>query len=377
MDTRPKVLSIDDNVTNQKLVEDVLSSEYEVKTVMSSTSGIEALHSFKPDVILLDVDMPNLDGFRVCRMIRSEPSFALTPILFVSGYAQEHHLKGYQVGGDDYIDIPVDIHSLKNKLALNLERFKARHAQELASNDLPALDQNIQYLHEYLLTLISLPNLDALGDLILDSLGKIGLQGALYRHPDGQIHSSIGPLTDLETILLQQATQTYPMDHSARFIWGSKNLAAIIQNMPNPRNAQHLALRQILVTLFSAADRKIKQFKEESATRTASYHEVDFSRPGTPPTATELDIDSINVHGYKLEYSLELLESQSEDNLSSICQTLQALVNQSTEPHEHRKLSKLLQQCMATRLAIYDHCLEAQTQYHEIMRCISSPKETS
>lgn len=366
MVTRPKVLSIDDNSTNQKLVEKVLSDSYEVKTVLSGTSGIEELYNFKPDAILLDVDMPNLDGFRLCRMIRSEPAFAETPILFVSGLnGQEDHLRGFQVGGDDYIDKPIDIHMLKQKLSFNLGRAQQR-LQHPPSQDALGLDQNIQYLHEYLLALMDLEQLERLGPLMLETLNKMGLKGAVYRHHDQHTDSSIGPLTDLESILLEQATQTYPMDHSARFLWGSKHLGAIIQNMPNPNESQHQPLRQILVTFFKATDQKVHQLFKSPGLRAPKAE-------SPPPKSARHSRELLHVHGYKLECALELLETQSEQNLSVIARHLQQLANDtSTDPEQRQTFKSLLDQCMATRMAIYDQCLEIQSQYHQIMQCNAS-----
>lgn len=360
MENRPKILSIDDNDANQKLVARILSGEYDVKTAMSGSSGIEALVTFKPDAILLDVDMPTLDGLRLCRMIRSEPLFASTPILFVSGLdSHEDQARGFQAGGDDYISKPINIEQLKQKLHFNLARALLLDQQSSASNDSLALGQNIQILHDCLLEMIAFSGtISELGQFVLHTLEQLGLKGALYLHLTGETCSSIGPLTDLETILLQQATRPYPSEYSARYLWGSENLGVIIQNMPLARHEQYQPLVQIIFTLLSAAHRKITTL-------------LKISHNKVLPATTALRIPhtaSVQLHGYKLEYAVEELEQSSEQTLARVCQQLQELIQEpGRSPQEQRQLRALLDDCMRTRLAIYDHCLEIQSQHSHIM----------
>ncbi|MBC6903871.1 response regulator [Saccharophagus sp. K07] len=360
MENRPKILSIDDNDANQKLVERALGGDYDVKTAMSGLSGIEAAVTFKPDAILLDVDMPTIDGLRLCRMIRSEPLFASTPILFVSGLdSQEDQARGFQAGGDDYISKPIDVELLRQKLNFNLQRALLLDRQSSASNDSLALDQNTQSLHDFLLSLISFRGTQQeLGQLVLDALDKLGLKGAVYLHASGDIFSSIGPLTDLESMLLQQATRPYPSEYSARYLWGSDNLGAIIQNMPLARHEQYQPLVQILTTLFSATNQKIVELARPTVTKLTPQRQ-------NPPS---VDYAGIQLHGYKLECALEDLENSSEQSLAKVCQRLQELSLQPDKsPQEQQALRMLLDDCMKTRLAIYDQCLEIQSQYSHIM----------
>lgn len=359
MEKRPKILSIDDNPANQKLVEHILSGDYEVRTALSGSSGIEALVSFEPDAILLDVDLPTLDGLRLCRMIRAEPSFASTPILFVSCLSSpEDQARGFQAGGDDYISKPIDVAQLRQKLTFNLERALLLDRQASASNDSLALGHNLQVLHDFLVSLIGFSgSLPALGEQALQTLDKLGLKGAIYLHLTGETCSSIGPLTDLETLLLQQATRPYPSEYSARYLWGSEHLGAIIQNMPFARHDQYQPLVQILTTLFSALNQKMSALLKSNRPVPQTYSPVH-----TPKAA------QLQIHGYRLEYAVEELEHNAERVLGRLCQSLQELAShQLRAPEESKQLRAMLDDAMNTRLTIYDQCLEIQSQYSSIM----------
>jgi DNA-binding response OmpR family regulator len=359
MENRPKILSIDDNDANQKLVERILSGDYDVMTAMSGSSGIEALVTFKPDAILLDVDMPTLDGLRLCRMIRAEPLFAATPILFVSALdSREDQARAFQAGGDDYISKPINIEQLRQKLHFNLERALLLDQQSSASNDSLALDANIQALHDFLLELISFNgSLPELGELMLQTLDKLGLKGAIYLHLTGETYSSIGPLTDLEAILLQQATRPYPSEYAARYLWGSEHLGVLIQNMPLARHEQYQPLVQLISTLFSAAQMKIAELAKTARSKTPQLN-----------TRRVANFNAVQLHSYKLEYAVDELEQSSEQTLARVCLHLQEIIHEpGKSPQEQQRLRTLLDDCMRARLAIYDHCLEIQAQHSQIM----------
>lgn len=366
MDKKPKILSIDDNDTNQKLLLKVLAEDFDVTTAMSGCSGIEALSTLNPDAILLDIDMPYLDGLKICRMIRAEPSFATTPILFVSGMvSQEDQLRGFQAGGDDYITKPIDISQLKEKILFNLHRNGATELGNDASNDTPALEQDIQTLHDCLIALINTPSFDQLAFLLLETLERMKLKGAFLLHRQGKIHSSIGPLSDLESLLLNQATHPYPAEYSARFIWGGKQLGAIIQNMPLAKSTKYRPLVQILSTLFTAINEKLEGLTLQNA-----------AKPVKAKITQVLDRNAMHTHGYKLEYALEQLEHQSELNLSQISHQLQEWINQpARDDLERQRMRQLFDRCTRTRVTIYDQCLEVQTQHNYIMACVSTKEE--
>src|ERR1700737_1447569 len=105
-----RVLVVDDVDVNVRLLEAKLSSEY--FTVVTASSGEEALrlaHSEHPDIILLDVMMPEMDGFEVCRRLKADPLTDEIPVVMVtplSGVAAR--VRGLQSGADDFLTKPVN-----------------------------------------------------------------------------------------------------------------------------------------------------------------------------------------------------------------------------------------------------------------------------
>jgi PAS domain S-box-containing protein len=131
VDARPKILLIDDQPARLMTYEAILAS-LPVRTVRTS-SGNEGLQQLlKQDfaAILLDVNMPEMDGFEVARLIREHPRLERTPIVFVTGneVSALDQLKGYEVGAIDYISIPIIPEILRSKVAVLVELYQ-RHRE--------------------------------------------------------------------------------------------------------------------------------------------------------------------------------------------------------------------------------------------------------
>ena len=104
-----RVLVVDDIPANVKLLEARLSAEYfEVLTATNGLDALEIVESQMPDIVLLDVMMPGMDGFEVCRRIKSEPRSQHIPIVMVTALDQvSDRVKGLEAGADDFLTKPV------------------------------------------------------------------------------------------------------------------------------------------------------------------------------------------------------------------------------------------------------------------------------
>lgn len=120
-----RILVVDDILPNIKLLEHKLTSEY--YEVVTATSGFEALEKVKqtyPDLILLDIMMPGMDGYEVCRRLKADADTAHIPVVMVTALDQpENKIQGLECGADDFITKPVDDVSLMARVR-NLTRLK-------------------------------------------------------------------------------------------------------------------------------------------------------------------------------------------------------------------------------------------------------------
>lgn len=123
MDKRFKVMVVDDSEINVVLIRENLQNDYDVFTAQNGHDAIAQLEEHNPDLILLDVMMPDLNGFEVCIMIKKDERYADVPIIFLTSLdTQEGALRGLDAGGIDYLTKPVNFDLLKlrvrNHLAL-------------------------------------------------------------------------------------------------------------------------------------------------------------------------------------------------------------------------------------------------------------------
>jgi adenylate cyclase len=149
------VLVIDDNITNLKVATAHLGAAgFEVLTARDGRSGVERALQMQPDLILLDVELPDLDGFEACRQIKQDERTKEIPIIFMTVLnAVEDKLKGFAAGGVDYIPKPFQSEELLarvnthvtlyqmmrslNELTRELQREQQR-SEQLLLNILPA-----------------------------------------------------------------------------------------------------------------------------------------------------------------------------------------------------------------------------------------------
>ncbi len=111
------LLIVEDDLINQSILNMTLEDDYSIKMANSGEDALELLKNYSPDIILLDVQMPGIDGYSVCEKIRKDKMHKFVKIIFLSGLSdKEERLKGYKVGGDDYVTKPFDEDELLAKL---------------------------------------------------------------------------------------------------------------------------------------------------------------------------------------------------------------------------------------------------------------------
>ena len=123
MNSNPVVLAIDDSPENLVLMSTLLKDRYKVKVANSGARGLELARSAAPDIILLDIMMPVMDGYAVCEQLKRDPATAHIPVIFLTARAESDDEKhGLELGAVDYITKPISppifLMRIQNHLAL-------------------------------------------------------------------------------------------------------------------------------------------------------------------------------------------------------------------------------------------------------------------
>ena len=117
-----KVLIIDDSKTIHAVVKSKLSDEpIEFHSALNGKVGLELAAALQPDLILLDLELPDLNGFEVCRLLKADPATMIIPIIFLTGASStEQKIKGLQLGAADYVTKPFDVAELLARVGASL-----------------------------------------------------------------------------------------------------------------------------------------------------------------------------------------------------------------------------------------------------------------
>jgi len=129
MDKRFSILAVDDEPVNIELMIAALKDDYEIFTALSGQDAVELLEEQIPDLILLDVMMPDVSGYDVCRIIKADERFVEIPVIFLTSLdSHEGELQGLELGGIDYLTKPTNFDLLKLRIR--------NHIVQKARNDL-------------------------------------------------------------------------------------------------------------------------------------------------------------------------------------------------------------------------------------------------
>lgn len=124
MDSDIYILGVDDERINRAILEETFEDIYNFECVSNGQECLDSVTERKPDLILLDVNMPVIDGIETCKKLRADPENKVIPIIFVSALvSNEEKLRGYEVGADEYITKPFNTDELLTKIKIILKQY--------------------------------------------------------------------------------------------------------------------------------------------------------------------------------------------------------------------------------------------------------------
>ncbi|MDR3076376.1 MAG: response regulator, partial [Synergistaceae bacterium] len=126
---KSKVLIVDDTDLNIDILVDALGDRYDLYTAMDGESALAQVKTNPPDIILLDVVMPGMNGYDVCSILKSNPDTADIPIIFLTAMTEiNEKARGFEVGAVDYMVKPFAILEVQARLDVHLSLLNAKKA---------------------------------------------------------------------------------------------------------------------------------------------------------------------------------------------------------------------------------------------------------
>jgi two-component system sensor histidine kinase/response regulator len=137
------ILIVDDNKKNLQVLGNILSeNNYRVAMAINGTKALELVPKLQPDIILLDVMMPGMDGFEVCKILKGEPKTCEIPVIFLTAKVDlDDIVTGFNTGGVDYITKPFKKEELLVRINTQITMLEHRRKIEQQTNELKELNE--------------------------------------------------------------------------------------------------------------------------------------------------------------------------------------------------------------------------------------------
>lgn len=255
-EAKPVLLLVDDEVINLDILIETLGEAYNVRVATSGAAALESVRKFSPELILLDVMMPGMDGFEVCRCLKANPATQDIPIIFLTAlHAEDEEERGLDLGAADYITKPfspaIVRARIRNHLELNAHR---RHLARLVAQQTYKLgcmyDQllNLDRLKDDFLGMLSheirtpANGVLGIGEMLIDlcpASADLECYSALFRKSSSRLHNLIEDTTLLVNIenMLQKEGPAIAFSTLLSVVQESLRefrIIAVRQDLPDP-----------------------------------------------------------------------------------------------------------------------------------------------
>ncbi|WIO73222.1 two-component system response regulator [Porticoccaceae bacterium LTM1] len=130
-DSKQTVLVVDDTPENIEVLVNTLNQDYKVKAAINGHKALEVVHKSPPDIILLDIMMPGIDGYQVCETLKADPTTRHIPVLFITAkIGLQDEIKGFELGAVDYITKPISPPIVKARVKTHLALYDQNRVLE-------------------------------------------------------------------------------------------------------------------------------------------------------------------------------------------------------------------------------------------------------
>jgi CheY-like chemotaxis protein len=328
------VLIVDDSDEDVSIVESQLKGEYLVSVANSGEGALNILASGpSPDVILMDVEMPALDGYETCRLLKNTPETSEIDVIFISAHdTTEQKLYGYEAGGNDYLTKPVDPAVLRQKVRLAIEDKTSRAVMETEKFEAmqtamtaisSAGEQGV--VVDFMRRSFTVENVEALARLIVEATANFGLESSVQlRTARGPVNAgSTEPMPPLEVELLTRVKDTGRLsERGSRLIANFGPVTQLIKNMPEDEDRRG-RLRDHIALLLEGAEARLKSLEMQQRISmlviesNKALHEIEIMQKQQKETAMQI-MDGVMAQLEKSFLSYGLMEEQEEKLLEIV-----------------------------------------------------------
>jgi DNA-binding response OmpR family regulator len=268
MNIKPAILLVDDDEFAAIVTAEVLSAEYEIRHLDNGPDALQAVINARPDLVLLDIDMPGMSGYEVCRALREEHALGDLPIIFLSGMvSDDDRLAGYEAGGDDYLTKPVSSEQLRAKIKVALasyaERNRLKHDLSNAfSTAMTAMSSSAEIgaVLQFMRTSFNCPDYASLCREVINTMNSYGLEACVKIHGrQGNVAlSPEGACSPLEeSVLSHMSRQGRLFEFGTRTSCSYEHITIIVKSDGRNDPERHGRMKDNLAWLAEGANARV------------------------------------------------------------------------------------------------------------------------
>lgn len=375
MSDKIKILTIDDDNFIQKVIAKALNSEdILVVPAFDGESAISMVAQVRPDIILLDVEMPGINGYETCEKLRVLPETCNTPIVFLSSRSTiRERMRGYEVGGDDYLVKPFETENLLARIKIlvsySQERVylqeKYQLAQKTAVTALTGTSE-LGMAMRFLENSISFTTTDALVNGLLDSIEQFGLDCCVMLRYNNSVfwYASREVVSPIEKELIEMSDFNLRfLDFGQRTIINYPMVSLLVRNMPLQDMERYGRTKDLLPIFLSAVNVKLSSIEMQEVLSSQSSNMLDSFK-------------DIRHHLFTMGHSILNKRRKSQGAADKIIQSLQSdLISMGLEEDQEDYLLQLIDSMVENILLKMDAGEEIKTVLSFILDNLKSLTE--
>jgi CheY-like chemotaxis protein len=265
-----KILAVDDEPFNLEIIEEILEElDFELQVATSGPECLAMVEGYMPQVILLDVSMPQMNGYEVCKALKANPNTAHIIVMFVSARGTvEERMEGYSVGAEDYIVKPFGHDELKSKLknlnqVLIEKQSLEKQVEDATSTAFNAMANSSEMgqIVNYIENIGFINNPQDLGKALIDCLQTFDLQSNVeFRHGDTIEHFALSGVCSPIVIelfdMLKNKGRLHEFSH--RILVNYEMISLLILNMPDHDPDKHGRIRDHVCFIVSVTEQQLR-----------------------------------------------------------------------------------------------------------------------
>lgn len=275
MSGRGKILVVDDEPFNREIMQEILQDEYDLCFAASGQECLDIAPQQQPQLILLDISMPGLSGYEVCKQIRGDVRTKDIQVTFVSALdTLADRLAGYEVGGDDYITKPFDANELLRKVQIALKnkeiqrnlKQNADAAMKTAVNAITSTNE-IGAVLQFLSAGFNCQDYDGLAQLVIDTIAAFGYQCTVQiRAGQNDLNKcSEGAINPLEVAVIKRiSSEDQQIDIGPRTIINFSHISLLIKGMPVNDEEEYMRLKENMAVVAEGAEMRINAIEAQN-----------------------------------------------------------------------------------------------------------------